>query len=178
MRVSFQSTPARGGRHCMLPPCLGSLNSFNPRPRAAGDALLMTRPFASATMFQSTPARGGRRVLIAKRPKSAKVSIHARARRATGVAVCRLRRRTGFNPRPRAAGDLLHRPPRSAPGRSFNPRPRAAGDLLKTMQTVYGAAKFQSTPARGGRHGPADTHAGGESFNPRPRAAGDRPPPL
>jgi hypothetical protein len=34
--------------------------SFNPRPRAAGDAVLQAKA-ADVLLFQSTPARGGRR---------------------------------------------------------------------------------------------------------------------
>ena len=79
------------------------------------------------------------------------VSIHARARRATRSRRDRHVDR-GFNPRPRAAGDVLAACVYARPD-SFNPRPRAAGD-----------------------HSPACSRSRGlRRFNPRPRAAGDDP---
>jgi len=57
--TAFQSTPARGGRP-----------AFNPAAR-------------QTKLFQSTPARGGRLEVRRMSPSEARVSIHARARRAT-----------------------------------------------------------------------------------------------
>jgi len=77
----FQSTPACGGRH----PCHGSgrvsVQSFNPRPRVAGDT-----SESSNQCYR-------------------KVSIHARVWRATSIAGNTLTATPGFNPRPRVAGD-------------------------------------------------------------------------
>ena len=95
-------------------------------------------------MFQSTPARGGRLPAGRKRTRQGNgVSIHARARRATGSAGgalnhtincvsihARARRATvssrdsralaacflGFNPRPRAAGDSVRFKPMANTG--------------------------------------------------------------
>ena len=81
--MSFQSTPPRGGRS---PPVASPLSptSFNPRPRAGGDALL------SETAH--VPGH---------------VSIHAPARGAIVLALDLDLLAGGFNPRPRAGGDMM-----------------------------------------------------------------------
>ena len=106
--------------------------------------------------------------------------------------------RAGFNPRPRAGGDVsaaivdgrrqlvsIHAPARGATRVgcdrvaasviSFNPRPRTGGDLSVAACSVD-AERFQSTPPRGGRRrlGSLDVVAV-RCFNPRPRAGGDQP---
>ena len=74
-----------------------------------------------------------------------------------------------FNPRPRAAGDLL-RPSRSA--RSFNPRPRAAGDD-SSIRTLADSSSFNPRPRAAGDRLTDEPGPLGKRFNPRPRAAGD-----
>ncbi len=99
----FQFTPARGGRRCSSRVCI-------PSPG-----------------FQFTPARGGRHDDYGTGRLVYDVSIHARARRATGH-------------------------PAQSPSRviRFNSRPREAGD--KSTFTSFTADNvFQFTPARGGR---------------------------
>ena len=125
----FQSTPACGGR----PARCGAAEPgtcFNPRPRVAGDlSRLLNRNACSS--FQSTPACGGRPEPQGGAGRAPAVSIHARVWRATrrrlhrcewelfqSTPACGGRRRFAaagwpltacFNPRPRVAGDHLHR---------------------------------------------------------------------
>ena len=156
-------------------------------------------------MFQSTPPRGGR---LADQVKytflpSGRVSIHAPARGATRNPEprgCWAGYYAGFNPRPRAGGDItrfepiscrdhqdvsIHAPARGAthlvmgsqrsPRLSFNPRPRAGGDIVLRYKKDVPTLMFQSTPPRGGRLAAAlgGRATGCPSFNPRPRAGGD-----
>jgi len=140
------------------------------------------------------PARGATSSLsILARPRF--VSIHAPARGATCTKeLLRYPYTSGFNPRPRARGDLefisfdddddvsIHAPARGATAimrsvieltTSFNPRPRARGDRA-CPQTGLPGPLFQSTPPREGRPWLflASTRCP-TCFNPRPRARGD-----
>ena len=141
---------------------------FNPRPRAGGDEwqrlvpsayrVSIHAPARGATVvigipnwlakFQSTPPRGGRLAIVA------------------GTATSFV----GFNPRPRAGGDLAAKDASLPIMVSIHAPARGA---------TYGGAAviqiivFQSTPPRGGRPrclGNEHDHSG---FNPRPRAGGD-----
>ena len=56
----FQSTPPRGGRRRIPPPCT-TRKSFNPRPRVGGD-VHPGDTLVVVDVFQSTPPRGGRRL--------------------------------------------------------------------------------------------------------------------
>ena len=145
--------------------------SFNPRPRTAGDSLELVLPFPVASfnprprtagdrcrmwimivhcLFQSTPAHGGRQAAAEKYEARIKVSIHARARRATFLFFRNFAPKLCFNPRPRTAGD-------------------AACSCVPAPLIV-----FQSTPAHGGRLWlPNRYRSFCTSFNPRPRTAGD-----
>ncbi len=76
----FQFTPARGGRHPTSRILMRSPR-FNSRPRVAGDG-------------RTTPL-----------PRTNKVSIHARAWRATAAHLSTSTSCSGFNSRPRVAGD-------------------------------------------------------------------------
>ena len=211
---SFNPRPRAAGDP-VAPPISAQRGSFNPRPRAAGDPTAISyRKWL--VWFQSTPARGGRlprdridstpRVCFNPRPRAAgdlimserstllnRVSIHARARRAT-MANCwtmmanefqSTPARGGrplrtpivhslfsFNPRPRAAGDIEYAHTLShTPG--FNPRPRAAGDLevfdsqhRDAVVSIHASARRATSNALR----PNDLE---RCFNPRPRAAGD-----
>jgi len=95
-------------------------------------ATFTTPEEGSAIEFQSTPARGGRHNDAQELTPGDRVSIHARARRATGKTPCgsvcvivsihaRARRATG------------HTDELNPLWNSFNPRPRAAGDVLSTV---------------------------------------------
>ena len=163
----FQSTPARGGRR-VFPVSCNLEKAFQSTPARGGRRFCAARIFAFS-VFQSTPARGGRRCdpgLLAR----GYVSIHARARRATAserscattLTFQSTPARGGrqhkfdlidlqgcFNPRPRAAGDVLSGGVSTVKSR-FNPRPRAAGDLPQLLSDLTSRC-----------------------FNPRPRAAGD-----
>ena len=148
MHVSIHA-PARGAT---ASDCVRAcdVHCFNPRPRAGGDRsmptmrLQLTRvsihaPARGATpvpgidmldryQFQSTPPRGGRRHAGAPMRDAVDVSIHAPARGATGMSSTLHALVTGFNPRPRAGGDV---------------------DRDRNCHTLD---VFQSTPPRGGRH--------------------------
>ncbi len=110
----FQSTPPRGGRLCSTITLDMGQRGFNPRPRAGGDRSL--KPCNSP----------------------AEVSIHAPARGATTLLarpwfLLRVRRM----PCQCYAGTFQSTPPRG--GRSsvpsgFNPRPRAGGDIRMPCQ--------------------------------------------
>ena len=77
-------------------------------------------------MFQSTPPRGGRRC---------------------GQGPCQV-------------------------GEGFNPRPRAGGDVLLTGGELPDAVSIHA-PARGATPHPTPPHHRSTGFNPRPRAGGD-----
>ena len=159
--------PARGAtRTCRR---LAVAERFNPRPRAGGDhAELFIRPAEKVSIH--APARGATNARLAGE-QDADVSIHAPARGATTVPDLSTTGVTGFNPRPRAGGDLKGMSARRRLS-CFNPRPRAGGDPSPTRgtsrecvsihapargATLYEQASstltwFQSTPPRGGRH--------------------------
>ena len=118
---------------------------FNSRPRVAGDSIAAS--MSACSSFQFTPARGGRR-RQALRHLLIRVSIHARAWRATGAAR-RVARKGVFQFTPARGG---RRPP--------SPR-------------MERAIRFQFTPARGGRRTRLRSCAGVCGFNSRPRVAGD-----
>ena len=122
---SFNPRPrAAGDAHCSA--TILSPSSFNPRPRAAGDQAPTARVKVTGCFNPRPRAGGDRRTQLANRCDQV-VSIHARARRATDMIRIKQSRSERFNPRPRAAGDLAT---------------RAAGSRDRA---------FQSTPPRGGR---------------------------
>ena len=144
-RGVFQSTPAYGGRRHRtryIPRC----QSFNPRPRTAGDrsCAFLHRP---NTCFNPRPrtagdiggsgARGDRHV-----------SIHARVRRATRFERHLRLACSSFNPRPRTAGDRPGVSPRCNQSVSIHARVRRATGRRNDALRCFG---FQSTPAYGGR---------------------------
>ena len=123
-------------------------NSFNSRPRAEGD-VIERGALDSTDLFQCTPSRGGRLDPHFMAFLYEQVSIHALARRATGVCIracvavlvsihALARRATtgkssaarseSFNSRPRAEGDRVISHPSRTCRTSFNSRPRAEGD--------------------------------------------------
>ena len=149
---SFNPRPRAGGdagsRSRWTP-----LGRFNPRPRAGGD-LAQAVPRKCQRVFQSTPPRGGR---------------PARRSRAPSVRWC-------FNPRPRAGGDRP-RPGSVFRSESFNPRPRAGGDLGWRRRRALPNG-FNPRPRAGGDLPSDHDGPGDHRFNPRPRAGGDCPRPL
>ena len=124
----FQSTPAYGGRrdsesegggrdkvsiHARVRRATGAAlvlsflgNSFNPRPRTAGDRRIEAI-LAAMKPFQSTPAYGGRQTGRICYDCALPVSIHARVRRATSSLGRTRGAPQSFNPRPRTAGDKV-----------------------------------------------------------------------
>ena len=131
----FQSTPPRGGRreYWSHPIARSRRSSFNPRPRAGGDA--SARVAGEALVFQSTPPRGGRQHVLRNVRQRRRVSIHAPARGATG-SPCEGTRLLPwlFQSTPRAGGDTPW-PPECGSMKGFNPRPRAGGDRSSRLST-------------------------------------------
>jgi len=100
-----------------------------------------------AEMFQFTPARGGRRRFV-NEIFIPKVSIHARARRATYTPRQDIPSPPRFNSRPRAAGDDIEAFDERVIKVSIHARARRATQLITNFaQDIW----FQFTPARGGR---------------------------
>ncbi len=124
-RGRFRSTPPRGGRP---------------------NTILI---WGNKTQFRSTPPRGGRQPAPHVRLMATPVSIHAPARGATQSNIIAGAGPTGFDPRPRAGGDLTQ---------------------SKPMRPQY---VFRSTPPRGGRHHSLRSLKMVLCFDPRPRAGGD-----
>ena len=166
----FRSTPPHGGRPRRAVCVSAHRRRFDPRPRTGGDADAPAhaagpavfrstpprggRPRSPARAmrdgwFRSTPPRGGRPTRPMLRPRSQRVSIHAPARGATPQFGMPDHAVHGFDPRPRAGGDLRVAAASLAATR-FDPRPRAGGDR----------ASRSIVPALNG-------------FDPRPRAGGD-----
>ncbi len=147
--AKFQSTPPRGGRRERFAAILAA-PCFNPRPRAGGDRACSRS--GQGQVFQSTPPRGGRPArLLSERPRAG-VSIHAPARGATEE-----HRRTVKA----GCAVSIHAPARgatpcsarTAPAARFQSTPPRGGRPVPQCGTRRGA-RFQSTPPRGGR--PAD----------------------
>ena len=173
----FQSTPPRGGRRwasCRL--CVSC--KFQSTPPRGGRPPNGLPIFAERQVFQSTPPRGGRpaddalawltppvsihapaRGATVSRPTlrfALKVSIHAPARGAT-PRIFHVARRVPVSIHAPARGATAERRPDRDHSCRFNPRPRAGGDGPGCHVTA-GRVGFQSTPPRGGRPPPPQTH--------------------
>ena len=163
---------------------------FNSRPRMAGDSN-QAETVVSQFKFQFTPAHGGRqlsqtrrlgtyqfqftpahggRLAGARNPhRPVRVSIHARAWRATASSPLEIWS-YGFNSRPRMAGDS---------GVSFEMYDISvsiharAWRATRPLSRPYWVTAFQFTPAHGGRRLPLLFAIAIMSFNSRPRMAGD-----
>ena len=171
LAIEFQSTPPRGRRRRGLlhvthdagfnpRPRAGGDDSlpriqtrsigFNPRPRAGGDADCQYDWRTRKRVSIHAPAREATILTVSMLPSSS-VSIHAPAREATPSLTWNGGLYGGFNPRPRAGGDVRCVPAKGDYGR-FNPRPRAGGDSRRLRRRAHA-----------------------RRFNPRPRAGGDSP---
>ena len=142
----FQSTPPRGGRRKLL--------------------LTNSRHYK----FQSTPPRGGRQKTSLKTSLICIVSIHAPARGATCYMLVFVILFLGFNPRPRAGGDVNEFSYPSAIGMFQSTPPRGGRHYI----IVYGniICMFQSTPPRGGRHEYDGVLDAGDRFQSTPPRGG------
>ena len=109
LRLKFQSTPPRRGRHELVIGHHVSLIAVSIHAPAKGRRTGDRRPRRRGRWFQSTPPRRGRR--LARYP---------------GMP------RYRFNPRPREGGDTAQCRPQQA---SFNPRPRR-GDAVPSLTQV------------------------------------------
>ena len=141
----FQFTPAHDGRRAPGR-CFGFDDCFNSRPRTTGDH-----------------ARGATSC-------STRVSIHARARRATRC-VCATRRARRFQFTPAHDGRPASSALTSATA-SFNSRPRTTGDNQSLSARTPGHL-FQFTPAHDGRLCTPFFLNTRSCFNSRPRTTGD-----
>ncbi len=146
--LGFQSTPPRGGRldgaRC---DCAATLVSIHAPARGATPAPGADGPDPEDVSIHA-PARGATERVPHLRALR-RVSIHAPARGATTGPTAHPRDSAGFNPRPRAGGDLVDRY-REIGIFGFNPRPRAGGDSY-VISSLTLTVTFQSTPPRGGR---------------------------
>mgnify|MGYP001061516274 CR=1 FL=1 len=186
-----------------------------PGPRARGDNTASGGD-SGLTRFQSTPPREGRRRVVEDVHHFGGVSIHAPARGAT-AGRCQLKCAEcvsihapargatmwlptlfdllgGFNPRPRARGDVCtdtsipftrlfqSTPPRE--GRPAVSKARVRAVLVSIHAPARGATRQNirgrgptdvsiHAPARGATYGATTSVALDQSFNPRPRARGD-----
>ncbi len=148
------------------------LTGFNPRPRMAGDGELSS-PWSDLAV--SIRARAWRAIFMRISPSSSRivVSIRARAWRAIKKVNIVLGARTGFNPRPRMAGDTMVCDWTQYPNQ-FQSAP-AHGGRFEGCNERPEVVEFQSAPAHGGRSLPSSPSFGSRScFNPRPRMAGDQ----
>ena len=106
------------------------------------------------TGFQSAPPRGGR------------------LDRRSAPATCR--RRSRFNPRPRAGGDAAGSP-RARMWTCFRSAPPRGGRLLSVADCHARILVSIRAPARGATRAPHRDCGAEHRFNPRPRAGGDVP---
>ena len=181
--LSFQSTPARGGRRGLLQ-ALAPGDRFNPRPHAAGDGRSFNddprrlcfnpRPHAAGDMitqffrkrflrFQSTPARGGRRnMLICEYCGQREFqSTPARGGRHHRSADCAVHAWVSIHARTRRATAAVWSVVTS---QLFQSTPARGGRPTARRKSAP-ASKFQSTPARGGRQGLRRSRQGGTGFS-------------
>ena len=158
---------------------------FNPRPRVGGDCAASTglpkvsihapawgataRVSASAATRVSIHAPAWGATMPDRDPVASSVSIHAPRAGGDGWAsVCRAL--IGFNPRPRAGGDLIDLARVAIDGVSIHAPARGA---TRRPLSVGSDRWFQSTPPRGGRRDRSRAACAYAGFNPRPRAGGD-----
>ena len=169
MRVIFQSTPPRRGRHnrrirlrpggaiSIHAPAQGATSrprsaprckcDFNPRPRAGGDLRGAVRLRAVARISIHAPAQGATKA----RESGAydrDISIHAPAQGATRAGIL-IAWPIQFQSTPPRRGRRRNPHCGTSPA-YFNPRPRAGGDTSPSPPFLE-LSQFQSTPPRRGR---------------------------
>ena len=98
----FNPRPRKEGDHLNVPLCI-KLCYFNPRPRKEGDQI--NRPFSLPPVdFNPRPRKEGDQPIYVVQI-CGKISIHALAKRATGLTNDKRKYWQDFNPRPRKEGD-------------------------------------------------------------------------
>ena len=142
----FQSTPPRGGR-----PRWRAIwrdhGQFQSTPPRGGRPRVVTAG-RGAGAFQSTPPRGGRpEVSLHYNGSWAFQSTPPRGGRRWRQSACRPP--GGFNPRPRAGGDLRFPKVVHSGCTCFNPRPRTGGDVLGGVRNPSAPQVSLHAPARG-----------------------------
>ena len=161
---SFNPRLRAGGDRGKWRPCT-PFWCFNPRLRAGGD-VDASQDGNALTVFQPTPPRGRRLLTEEQRALLLAVSTHASAREATGGS-CRVRaRRSCFNPRLRAGGDIASGQPSRA-WATFQPTP-PRGRRQSPRHRARAEALFQPTPPRGRRRGGREARPGHQQFQPTP----------
>ena len=164
----FQFTPLREGQLHGVHQRPGTLQNFNSRPSARGNAMYQSRPanriyfnsrpsargnamtekHSAVWLFQFTPLREGQHYFPGDEYVIDLISIHAPPRGATHKVVALL-----------ALADIsIHAPPRGA-------------TLFRGTSSSRGL--FQFTPLREGRLPPCAAQTYAEYFNSRPSARGD-----
>ena len=190
----FNSRPsARGDREFVHGAARVGISIHAP-PRGATSQKNAKKGF---TRFQFTPLREGRRapvwyhiirsnISIHAPPRGATracwlaadgadISIHAPPRGATEQNRRESGRRSYFNSRPSARGDLIDKY-KTIDYTNFNSRPSARGDAFSRRGATY--SQFQFTPLREGRPLSRRFLLSEENFNSRPSARGDEREPA
>ena len=100
------------------------------------------------------------------------ISIHALAKRATGVGDPKCVCTEDFNPRPRKEGDSHFKKDRHRE-RYFNPRPRKEGDLINSRYADITPGISIHALAKRATYADKYSPLMVDHFNPRPRKEGD-----
>ena len=164
----FQFTPLREGRRAPVwYHIIRSNISIHAPPRGATCAILVS---SAGSISIHAPPRGATRACWLA-ADGADISIHAPPRGATEQNRRESGRRSYFNSRPSARGDLIDKY-KTIDYTNFNSRPSARGDAFSRRGATY--SQFQFTPLREGRPLSRRFLLSEENFNSRPSARGDR----
>mgnify|MGYP001511702919 CR=1 FL=1 len=191
--ILFQFTPLREGRHVSdegvrvhfyfnsRPSARGDIAkkcekglytiSIHAPPRGATCAILVS---SAGSISIHAPPRGATRACWLA-ADGADISIHAPPRGATEQNRRESGRRSYFNSRPSARGDLIDKY-KTIDYTNFNSRPSARGDAFSRRGATY--SQFQFTPLREGRPLSRRFLLSEENFNSRPSARGDEREPA
>ena len=170
-REVFQFTPLREGRRITKIKVTSSLNYFNSRPSARGDAL-RTRRDACERISIHAPPRGATDTRSTPPPCSAFQFTPLREGRLDPSKLTANRKLISIHAPPRGATQWI---PQSNRSYYFNSRPSARGDFAD-VAAATAAAEFQFTPLREGRRGKSAHLPCCGNFNSRPSARGDCQP--
>ena len=168
----FQFTPLREGRRAPVwYHIIRSNISIHAPPRGATCAILVS---SAGSISIHAPPRGATRACWLA-ADGADISIHAPPRGATEQNRRESGRRSYFNSRPSARGDLIDKY-KTIDYTNFNSRPSARGDAFSRRGATY--SQFQFTPLREGRPLSRRFLLSEENFNSRPSARGDEREPA
>ena len=169
---TFQFTPLREGRRAPVwYHIIRSNISIHAPPRGATCVILVS---SAGSISIHAPPRGATRACWLA-ADGADISIHAPPRGATEQNRRESGRRSYFNSRPSARGDLIDKY-KTIDYTNFNSRPSARGDAFSRRGATY--SQFQFTPLREGRPLSRRFLLSEENFNSRPSARGDEREPA